>query len=135
MEQKFKIEKDVAILEVNEKVYSKETIFAAGYIFLDKAYILLDRVKDKIVVYLYPQDKDTNLKTMSLEFYNELLNYAHYYSRLKVNAEAIKSLMQRALFSAAPTLVQEAEDKEIETLIKELEEEEKNVPAGKKGKK
>jgi His-Xaa-Ser system protein HxsD len=135
MEKKFTIENDVAILEVNEKIYSKETIFAAGYIFLDKAYILLDQVKDKILVYLYPQNKEADLKKLSLEFYNELLNYAHYYSRVKINADAIKTLMQRALFSAAPSLVQETEEKEIETLIKELEEEEKNAPVGKKRKK
>jgi hypothetical protein len=43
--------------------------------------------------------------------------------------------MQRALFSTSPSLVQEAEEKEIEDLIKELEEEEKNASGAKKGKK
>jgi His-Xaa-Ser system protein HxsD len=137
LDKVIKINKDFAELRVNPKIYSKETIFATAYVFLDKAYILLDEERDKICVYLYPQDKNVNLKKISLDFYNELLNYAHYFSRAKANAEAVKSIMQRALFSAAPSLVQEAEDKEIQDLIKELEEEEKqekNVSLNKKSK-
>ncbi len=119
---KIKTKKDHAELRVNSKIYSKETIFSVGYVLLDRVYILLDCDKDDIIVYLYPQKKDADLQKLSLEFCNELLNYAHYFSRLKNNAEAIKLIMQRALFSAAPSLVQEAEEKEIEDLIKELEE-------------
>jgi His-Xaa-Ser system protein HxsD len=122
--KKIRIEEDFVELEVNPKIYSKEAVFAAGYIFLDKAYILLDQIKNNIIVYLYPQDKKCDLKKLGLDFYNELLNYAHYFSRAKANAETVKSIMQRALFSAAPSLVQEAEDKEIQHLIKELEQEE-----------
>lgn len=133
--REFKLHNGFAELTINSKMYSKETVFAAGYVFLDKAYILLDQNKSNTVVYIYPQDKNADLKKLSLEFYNELLNYAHYFSRAKANAEVIKSMMQRALFSAAPSLVKEAEDKEIEDLIKELEEEEKNAPVNKQGKK
>jgi His-Xaa-Ser system protein HxsD len=115
---------------VNAEIYSKETIFAVGYVFLDKAYILLDTDKNNIVIYLYPQQKDMDLKKLCLEFCNELLNYAHYFSRAEKNAEAIKVIMQRALFSAAPSLVQDAEEKEIEDLITELEEEEQNGEDG-----
>ena len=39
----------------------------------------------------------------------------------------MKVLLQRALFSASPSIVKEAEDKEIENLIKELEAEEKQT--------
>lgn len=114
-------------LKISSKVYSLLTIYATCYIFLDRAYILLDKDNktDRIIVYIWPKNKRDNFKKISLEFYNELLNYAHYFSSLKVNAEAIKTLTQRALFSAAPSLVQEAEEKEIEELIKELETEEK----------
>lgn len=119
-----KITKDYAELRVNAKIYSKEMIFSVGYVFLDKAYILLDQDKTNIIVYLYPQKKNADLKTLGLEFCNELVNYGHYFARSKDNAETIKMIMQRALFSAAPSLVQEAENKEIEDLIRELEEEE-----------
>jgi len=113
-------------LSVDSRIYSKETIFASGYIFLDRAYIYLDKDSaDKIAIWLYRKDKKENLDTLGKEFYNELLNYAHYFSSLKTNADSIKLLLQRALFSAAPSMVQEAEEKEIEDLINELEEEEK----------
>lgn len=125
-EPKIKVMEDYAELRVNSKIYSKETVFAVGYVLLDKAYILLDMDKNDIVIFLYPQQKKTDLKKLCLEFCNELMNYAHYFSRAQQNAEAIKALMQRALFSAAPSLIQEAEEKEIEDLIKELEEEEEN---------
>ncbi len=134
-EKHIKLSSDHAEIVLNGKIYAKETVFAAGYVFLDKAYILLDQSADKIFVYLYPQDEKADLKKLAMEFYNELLNYAHYFTRVKANADAIKSLMQRALFSTSPSLVQEAEEKEIEDLIKELEEEEKNASTAKKGKK
>lgn len=127
------VKQDHAQLRVSEAIYSKQTIYAVGYVFLDKAYILLDKDGSDIIVYLYPQQQDADLKQLCLEFSNELLNYAHYFSRAETNAEAVKMIMQRALFSAAPSLVQEAEEKEIEDLIRELEAEEQpegNADAG-----
>jgi len=119
-----KIVEDYVEITVSSKIYSKDTLFAVGYVFLDKAYILLDTKDDDMIVYLYARQEGADLKQLSLEFCNELLNYAHYFSRAENNAEAIKMVMQRALFSAAPSLVQEAEEREIEDLIRELEEEE-----------
>ena len=112
-------------ITVNPKVYSLQTIYAAGYVFLDRSYILLDQDEKKnIEVYLFPQKKRQDLKRLGFEFCNELLNYSHYFSRAKANAETVKTIMQRALFSASPSLAEEAEEKEIQDLIKELEEEE-----------
>ena len=133
-EKKIMILEDHAEVVLSSKIYSKETIFAAGYVFLDKAYILLDQDGDQFIIHLYPQKQGLSLKSLAMEFLNELLSYAHYFSRLKTNADTVKSLMQRALFSSAPSLVQESEEKEIEDLIQELEEEEKNA-SGKKSKK
>jgi len=122
-------------LSVDSKVYPLGTIYSAGYVFLDRAYIYLDREKDdKIAVWLLPKNKKESQNNLKGDFLNELLNYAHYFNSLKANAEAMKMLMQRALFSAAPSLVQESEEKEIEDLIKELEKEEKK-DEGKKAKK
>ena len=111
-------------INLSPKVYSLPTIYAAAYIFLDKVYIILDKEKDGIIVYLFPKKKD-NLKTIGMEFLDELINYAHYSTRAAENAENTKAILQRALFSASPSLAQEAEDKEIQELIKDLEEEEK----------
>ena len=120
-------------LSVDSKVYPLGTIYSAGYVFLDKAYIYLDREKgDKIAIWLLPKDKKETQNNLKGEFLNELLNYAHYFNSLKANAESMKMLMQRALFSAAPSLVKDSEEKEIEDLIKELEEEENKETKKKK---
>jgi len=121
-----KITKECAILSIDPQIYSKETIFAAGYVFLHKSYILIDKEKSKFIVSLYSQGKGVNLKKLGMDFYNELLNYGHYFSQAKLNAQAVKSIMQRALFSAAPALAEESQDQEIKKLIQELEAEEKN---------
>ena len=111
---------------VKTRVYSLPTIYSAGYVFMDKAYIYLDSEgADHVAVWLRPKGKGANLDTLAAEFCQELLNYAHYFTSLKANAESVKILLQRALFSAAPSLVQESEEKEIQDLIKELEAEEK----------
>ncbi len=78
-----------------------------------------------MAVWLKPKKETKDLEKLALEFSDELLNYAHYFSTLKINADNMKTLLQRALFSASPSIVKEAEEKEIENLIKELEQEEK----------
>jgi hypothetical protein len=116
-----------AKITLNSKVYPLQSIYAAGYVFLDKAYILLDQDKnDKIEVYLFLKNGH-DLKKLGMEFYNELLNYAHYFSRVETNSGVIKTLMQRVLFSTNPKFAEEAEEQEIQELLKELEKEE---PAG-----
>jgi His-Xaa-Ser system protein HxsD len=115
-------------LSVNPEVYQLSTVYAASYVFLDRVYIYLDKdTNGKIIVWIFPKDKKENLDILGMEFYNELLNYANYFNNLKANAGIIKTLMQRALFSAAPTLVNEAAKKEIEDLITNLEEKEKGA--------
>jgi His-Xaa-Ser system protein HxsD len=123
-------------LAIDTRVYSLATVYSSGYVFLDRVYIYLDKDNNKngVNVWLFPKNKKENLNTLGMDFYNELLNYAHYFSSLRANAEVVKLLTQRAFFSAAPSLVKEEEEKEIEDLIKELEEEEKEEKVNKKAK-
>lgn len=112
-------------LSIKKEVYSLQTLYAAGYVFMDKAYIYFDvEGQDTVLVWLKSKKADMDLDGLGCQFMEELLNYAHYFSSLATNAETTKLLLQRALFSAAPSLVHEAEDEEIQALIKELEEEE-----------
>lgn len=111
-----------AIVSVNPEVYSLPTIYSAAYVFLDKAYFVLDKDVNKILVYIKPKDK-TDPERLGMEFHNELLNYANYSNRVNENNEIIKMIVQRALLSADTSLAQDMEDKEIEDLIKELERE------------
>lgn len=111
-------------LTLNLKTYPLDTIYSAGYVFLDRAYIHLDMDgKERVEVRLLPKNKKENLDRLGMDFYNELLNYAHYYSRIKGNTEAIKMLMQRALFSVNPSVLADSDDKKIDKLINELEKE------------
>tara|TARA_B100000315_G_C14494509_1_gene549253 strand:- start:532 stop:954 length:423 start_codon:yes stop_codon:yes gene_type:complete len=114
-------EKDNYIrLKVNSKVYPFAIIFAAGYTFLDRVYIVLDKdKKGNIFIYLSPQKKTKDLKKIGLEFFNEMLNYSHYFFASETNSETIKLILQRALFSVNPSMVQEVEDQYIDNLINE----------------
>jgi hypothetical protein len=128
MKTKFEILDDWIKIPVNLKVYPLQSIHSAGYAFMDRAHVRLEEEKKDVVgVWLKPKKEAQDLQKLGLEFSDELLNYAHYFSSVKANAENMKVLLQRALFSASPSFVKEAEDKEIENLIKELEAEEQGA--------
>ncbi len=108
-------------LAINTKVYPLTTVYSAGYIFLDRAYIYIDKEKkDRVTVWLFSKNKKEPFDNLGMEFCNELLNYAHYFTSLEANADAVKVLMQRALFSAAPSIANEAATNEIEQLMGSL---------------
>ncbi|MCK9573116.1 MAG: hypothetical protein M0R20_01765 [Candidatus Omnitrophica bacterium] len=120
-------------LTLNPGIYPLSTIYSAGYTFLDKAYIYIDKESSgKLVIWIFPKDKKAKLNSLGMDFYNELLNYAHYFTSLKANADTLKILMQKALFSAAPSLVTEAATKEIDELICSLSNSDKNSNVSKK---
>ena len=126
MKTKFEKEDGWIKVSVDLKVYPLQSVHSAGYVFMDRAHVKLEEEKkDLVAVWLKPKKDAQDLEKLALEFSDELLNYAHYFSSLKTNAENMKILLQRALFSASPSIVKEAEDKEIEDLIKQLEVEEK----------
>jgi His-Xaa-Ser system protein HxsD len=126
MKTKFEKKEGWIKVPVDLKVYPLQSVHSAGYVFMDRAHVKLEEEKkDLVAVWLKPKKEAHNLEKLALEFSDELLNYAHYFSSLKTNADNMKNLLQRALFSASPSIVKEAEEKEIENLIKELEAEEK----------
>ena len=80
-------------LRIHPKVYSLASVYSAGYVFLDKAYLYLDKdSKQRIIAWLFPKNKKEDLQKLGLNFYNELINYSHYFSSLIANAEAMKTL-------------------------------------------
>lgn len=128
MKLKFEKEDGWIRVPVDLKVYPLQSIHSAGYVFMDRAHVRLEEEKKGTVgVWLKPKKDKQELEKLALAFSDELLNYAHYFSSLKTNADNMKALLQRALFSASPSIVKEAEEKEIENLIKELEAEEKQA--------
>ena len=128
MKTKFEKLDDWIKVPVDLRVYPLQSVHSSGYAFMDRAHVRLEEEKkDLVAVWLKPKNDASDLQKLALEFSDELLNYAHYFSSLKMNAENMKILLQRALFSASPSIVKEAEEKEIENLIKELEAEEKQA--------
>jgi len=98
-------EKECAcIVSVNTELYPLDVIYSAAYVFIDKAYIILDGNKNTVKVMLKPK-KDYNLEKLGLEFSNELLNYSVY----KRNSEKTKAvrdaIMQRALITNDPSII------------------------------
>jgi len=119
----FDEETKFASITVGLEAYSLQAIYAAGYAFLDKAYILLDQDKGRRIRVCIFSKTGLELKKLALDFCNELINYAHYFSRVESNSAAIKTIMQRVLFSVNPKFAEEAEEQEIQDLLKELEKE------------
>ena len=128
MKTKFEKEDGWIKVPVDLKVYPLQAVHSSGYVFMDRAHVRIEEEKkDLVAVWLKSKKETKDLEKLALEFSDELLNYAHYFSSLKVNADNMKTLLQRALFSVSPSIVKEAEEKEIENLIKELENEEKQA--------
>jgi len=118
------IKDDCVVLSVNPKVYSLEVIYSAAYVFLDRAYVLLDGdPKKEIFVELKSKNKE-NLEKLGREFNNELINYADYNKRAKNTKKIREMLLQRALITNDPSLVGGSDledDGEFEEMMKDLD--------------
>ena len=115
--------KRVATLKVNPQLYSKEIIHSAVYVFLNDAYFLLEGDPEKEITVKIIEKAGKDPEEVKHELMNELINYASYFAKLKENKEVIKMILEKAMFSASPSLVEEAEEREIQELLKELDEE------------
>ncbi len=95
------LEKDRALVSLNPKIYSKEVIFAASYILLDKAYFLLDGdPKEQIIVDIRPKEGQ-DIKKIADQFNDELVNYSVYHTQSEKNKKLRQMLLQRALLTAS----------------------------------
>jgi len=111
-----------AVLKLDTQIYPLTTVHAAAYVFVDRAYFLMDKNSDgSLQVTIVSKGEDP--EKLKLEFYNELLNYNNYFTHLDKNKDVVRMIVERALFSANPSLVEEAEKQEIQNLLKELEQE------------
>ncbi len=126
-----KIDEDQTILSINPKIYQLEVIYSAAYIFLDKAYILLEGdPKTEVIVRIKPKNKEHDKEQMGLEFFNELINYADYRQRSEDTKNIREALLQRALLTndsnipIESTKNKEETDAEFEKILKELDEDE-----------
>jgi His-Xaa-Ser system protein HxsD len=84
-------------------LYPRDVVYAAAYVFLDRAYVLLDRDGPRVVVRLrgkQPLD-DATLRAMAGEFENELLAQALRLKVVKANQRIIEQITSLAISGAA----------------------------------
>ena len=90
-------------LSLDVGLYSRDVLYAAAYVFLDRAYVLLDRVESRFVVHLRgkrPLDEAT-LQAMAGEFENELLAQALRHQVVDANQRIIEDVVAVAIAGAA----------------------------------
>lgn len=93
-------------LTLNSRLYTAEAVMSAAYSFIDRAYVLLDKAKDGTVVRLWPKEGH-DLRVTEGDFYNEVLNEALRLKVAKQNQQVREMVINRALFAATNTNVEE----------------------------
>jgi His-Xaa-Ser system protein HxsD len=90
-------------LSLDIGLYPRDVLYAAAYVFLDRAYVLLDRVESRFVVHLRgkrPLDEPT-LLAMAGEFENELLAQALRHQVVDANQRIIEDVVAVAIAGAS----------------------------------
>ena len=90
-------------LSLDIGLYPREILYAAAYVFLDRAYVLLDRVESRFVVHFrakHPVEAAT-LQAMAGEFENELLAQALRHHVVDANRRIIEDVVSVAIAGAA----------------------------------
>ncbi len=107
-------------LEISEDIYPLDTIQGAAYLFLDRAYVFLDRPSDRRVAIVLKTKTPTDtaaLEALAGEFANELLNQALRKAIGASNGKIREFILAKAFFSIdAPS--------SIDKLLAELDAEE-----------
>ncbi len=90
--------------KVSTSVYPLTAIYAASYVFIDTAYVLLDKgtKKDEIVVQLKAKEgfSEKQKEALKGEFQNELLNCALREAVAKENVKIREYIVGQALYSS-----------------------------------
>ena len=107
-------------LQVDASIYPLEALYGASYVFIDRAYVLLDRpAPDRFRVTLTAKKgaTETFLRALAGEFANELLNQVMR-RRVGESTAKIREYYMAKVFSGANRPAT------IEALLAELDEEE-----------
>jgi His-Xaa-Ser system protein HxsD len=110
--------KEGVTFAINPKVYPLETVYSAAYVFLDRAYVLLDGDPEKEIVITLKSKGGGDLEELHCEFMNELINYADYRQRAKETIRLRELLMQRALLT---NVAEKEEVDSVEAYLGKLE--------------
>lgn len=107
--------KNYVIISVNPRIYSMSMIFSAAYVFIDKAYVIVDGdPNEKILVQLKAKDGEADLKKLGREFNTELVNYAFYHVEYLKNNPVREAIIQRAFLTQASQPAEQSPEEKIE---------------------
>src|SRR6185436_16780645 len=90
-------------LSLDVGLYPRDVLYAAAYVFLDRAYVLLDRYESRFVVHFRskrPIDEAT-FRAIAGEFENELLAHALRHRVVDANQRIIEDVVTVAIAGAA----------------------------------
>jgi His-Xaa-Ser system protein HxsD len=89
-------------LSLDIGLYPRDVLYAAAYVFLDRAYVLLDRDGSRFLVHLRGKQAldETTLRAMAGEFENELLAQALRHRVVKANQRIIDGITALAIGGA-----------------------------------
>ena len=90
-------------LSLDVGLYPRDVLYAAAYVFLDRAYVLLDRQDSRFIVRFRskrPLDEAT-FRAMAGEFENELLAQALRHQVVDANQRIIEDVVAVAIAGAA----------------------------------
>lgn len=91
---------DSATLSINPKIFPLDLVYAAAYIMIDKAFIMLDGdPNERIIVQIQRKNKADDLKDLAVAFNEELLNYAVYKTQSEKNKSLREIILQRVLLT------------------------------------
>lgn len=90
-------------LSLDQDLYPVDILYAAAYVFLDRAYVLLDKSDTRYLVHLRGKQAldEAALRAMSGELANELLAQALRHRVVKANQRIIEGITAIAIAGAA----------------------------------
>ena len=103
------------IVTVNSKLYPLEAVYSAAYVFMDRAYIVLDGDPENEILVKIKLKSDGSLEKIGDEFNNELLNYADYLTRAKETKKIREMFLQRAIITNDPGMAEPQNNADVET--------------------
>ena len=90
-------------LSLDVGLYPRDVLYAAAYVFLDRAYVLLDRDGSRYVLHVRGKQAldEATLRVFAGEFENELLAQALRLRVVKANQKIIEEITTLAIAGAA----------------------------------
>jgi len=97
-------------LSLDTGLYPRDVLYAAAYVFLDRAYVLLDRDGSRFLVHLRGKQAldEPTLRAMAGEFENELLAQALRQRLVRANQRILEDITSLAITGAAGAVQEEA---------------------------